>query len=156
MQNTTKLKPLFLSVMVMGIVTVGFNAKADDNVDPYVKVLNSFTFPINNCDATRVIMPNRPLTGSDINRFTRKFERRKLCEDRLMLADRNALSLVVQRIGGSTNESNGEFNWTIPQECNCSQEIGNLINQLQNRDQARITKYQADYYKLSQAIAARR
>jgi hypothetical protein len=156
MQSINKLKLLFLSLIIVGIISVRFNAKAEDMIDPYMKVINSFNFPGNNCDATRVVMPNRPLTGSDINRFTRKFERRKLCEDQLMLADRNALSELVQRIGGSTDESNGEFNWTIPNECNCSQEIGNLINQLQNRDQARITKYQSDYYTLSQAIAARR
>lgn len=156
MQTITKLKPLVLSAIITVIITLGLNAKADDTTDPYMKVLNSFSFPISNCDTSTIHLPNRPLTGSDINRFTRKFERRKLCEDQVMLADRNALSLIVQRIGGSTNESHGEFNWTIPEECNCSQKMGALINQLTDRDQARITKYQADYYKLSQAIAARR
>ncbi|MCF6293976.1 MAG: hypothetical protein L3J04_11340 [Robiginitomaculum sp.] len=156
MQNINTLKPLVLSVIIIGIVTLGLNAKANDAEDPYMKVLESFNFPSSNCDTSAITLPNRPLTGSDINRFTRKFERRKLCEDQLMLADRNALSLVVQRIGGSKEQNNGEFNWTIPQECNCSKEIGNLINQLQSRDQASVSKYQADYYALSQAIAARR
>ena len=154
MQTINTLKPLVLSLMV--IVSVGLNAKADDATDPYMKVLDSFSFPRSNCDTSTITLPNRPLTGSDINRFTRKFERRKMCEDQLMLSDRNALSSIVQRIGGSAEQRNGEFNWTIPQECNCSAKMENLINQLQNRDQARVSKYQADHYTLSQAIAARR
>ncbi|VAV93371.1 hypothetical protein MNBD_ALPHA06-1088 [hydrothermal vent metagenome] len=132
-----------------------FAILADGIALPYQNLLDQFRFSTGTCDTSATVLPTGPLTGSHINRFKRKFERRKHYEDQLMIDDRNAMSTLVQKIGGSTSETNGQFDWKIPAECECSAEIQALIKQLTERDQSRITKYQADYYILAEAIRNR-
>lgn len=139
-------------VLFIGLMISGGSALAQAPTDPYRPILDGFSFPENTCDSSATIIPDHPLSTSDINRFNRKFKRRKQCEDQLMVADRQALNTLVRRIGGSADEIDGDINWTIPQDCNCSERFQQLMTELQDRDQSRITKYQADYYKLAQAI----
>lgn len=126
----------------------------DEKTTNYTATIANFHFPSRTCRNRPYVLPAGRLDTMKMEKMNRDFARRKTCEDRLMLEDREAVDDLILSLGGTAERTNDAFHWQVPFECHCKERIQEILGQLDRRDQDRINAYQADVARVQQKVRA--